>query len=62
MMQKYSIKNFFPVYRKYLIFLEKPFIGKLESINNKLENYFKMHWINIQKEFIELLKEFLTTS
>ena len=40
MMQEYLIKNFFPVYRKYLIFLEKPFIGKLESINNKIENYF----------------------
>lgn len=32
--------NFFPVYRKYLVFIEKPFIGKLESTNNKLENYF----------------------
>ncbi len=40
MMQEYLNKNFFPVYRKYLIFLEKPFIGKLESTNNKLENYF----------------------
>ena len=40
MMQDYLNKNFFPVYRKYLIFLEKPFIGKLESTNNKLENYF----------------------
>ena len=39
-MQEYLIKNFFPVYRKYLIFLEKPFIGKLESTNNKIENYF----------------------
>ncbi|WP_157064710.1 hypothetical protein [Methanobrevibacter millerae] len=40
MMQDYLNKNFFPVYRKYLIFLEKSFIGKLESTNNKLENYF----------------------
>ena len=40
MMQEYLNKNFFPVYRKFLIFLEKPFIGKLESTNNKLENYF----------------------
>ncbi|WP_295592421.1 hypothetical protein [uncultured Methanobrevibacter sp.] len=39
-MHDYLIKNFFPVYRKYLIFLEKPFIGKLESTNNKIENYF----------------------
>ena len=27
---------FFSVYRKYLIFLEKLFFGKLESTNNKL--------------------------
>ena len=40
MIQEYLIKNFFPVYRKYLIFLKKPFIGKLESTNNKIENYF----------------------
>lgn len=39
-MQDYLNKNFFPVYRKYLIFLEKPFIKKLESTNNKIENYF----------------------
>lgn len=38
-MQDYLNKNFFPVYRKYLIFHEKPFIGKLEITNNKLENY-----------------------
>ncbi len=40
MMQEYLNKNFFPVYRKYLVFLEKPYIGKLESTNNKIENYF----------------------
>ena len=40
MMQDYLNKNFCPVFRKYLVFLEKPFIGKLESTNNKLENYF----------------------
>ena len=40
MMQEYLKKNFFPVYRKYLVFLEKPYIGKLESTNNKIENYF----------------------
>ena len=39
-MQEYLNNNFFPVYRKYLVFLEKPFIGKLESTNNKIENYF----------------------
>ena len=40
MMQEYLKKNFFPVYRKYLVFLEEPYIGKLESTNNKIENYF----------------------
>lgn len=40
MLQDYLNKNFFPEYRKYLVFLEEPFIGKLESTNNKLENYF----------------------
>lgn len=40
MMQDYLNKNLFLVYRKYLIFLEKPFIKKLESTNNKLKNYF----------------------
>ena len=39
-MQEYLNNNFFQVYRKYLVFLEKPFIGKLESTNNKIENYF----------------------
>ena len=40
MMQEYLKHNFFPVYRKYLVFLEKPYIRKLESTNNKIENYF----------------------
>lgn len=33
-------RNFFSECRKYLVFLKKPFIGRLESTNNKLENYF----------------------
>lgn len=41
MMQNHLNKNFFPVYRKYLVFIKKLFIGKLESTNNKLENYFE---------------------
>ncbi len=40
MMQDYLNKNFFPVYRKYLIFLEKDHIRKLKNTNNKLDNYF----------------------
>lgn len=40
MMQEYLNDNFFQVYRKYLVFLEKDHIGKLESTKNKLENYF----------------------
>ena len=37
---KYLIKNFFLIFRKYLIFLEKLFITKLESTINKIENFF----------------------
>lgn len=40
MMHEYLNKNFFSVYRKYLLVLEKPFIEKLESNNNKIKNYF----------------------
>ena len=29
-----------PIYKKYIIFLEKDFKGKLDSTNNKIENYF----------------------
>ena len=58
MMQDYLNKNFFQVYRKCLIFLEKDHIGKLESTNNKLENYF----INTQKESTELQKEYMAIS
>ena len=36
---KYLKKKFFPEYRKYLRFLEKDYKNKLDSTNNKLENY-----------------------
>lgn len=35
----YLEKNFFPEYRKYLRFLEKDYKDKLDSTNNKLENF-----------------------
>ena len=61
MMQEYLNDNFLPVYRKYLVFLEKDHIGKLES-TNKLENYFVIYYINRLKEFMGLLKEYLIIS
>lgn len=36
---KYLKDNFFPEYRKYLRFLEEDYKEKLESTNNKLENF-----------------------
>ena len=36
---EYLNKNFFPEYRKFLRFLEKDYKNKLESTNNKLENF-----------------------
>ena len=39
-LEEYIKKNFMPIYKKYIIFLEKDFKGKLDSTNNKIENYF----------------------
>ena len=39
LLSEYLNKNFFSQYRKFLKFLENPFKGKLEGINNKIENY-----------------------
>ncbi|KZX17608.1 hypothetical protein MBCUT_01720 [Methanobrevibacter cuticularis] len=36
---KYLKKEFFPKYKKFLTFLKKPHIGKIDSTNNKTENY-----------------------
>ena len=36
---EYLKNNFFPEYRKYLRFLEEDYKEKLESTNNKLENF-----------------------
>lgn len=36
---EYLNKNFFPEYRKFLRFLEEDYKDKLESTNNKLENF-----------------------
>ena len=61
MMQDYLNKNFFPVYRKYLIFLEKLFIGKLESLTTKQKIISEIQQTNTQKESTELQNEYLTT-
>ena len=39
-LQEYIMKNFMPNYKKYIIFLKKEFKEKLDSTDNKLENYF----------------------
>lgn len=37
---EYIWKNFMPIYKKYIKFLEKDYKNKLEPTDNKLENYF----------------------
>jgi len=32
-------QEFFPKYKKFLTFLKEPHIGKIDSTNNKTENY-----------------------
>ena len=39
-LEKYIKKKFMPIYKKYIVFLEKDYKGKLDSTNNKIENYF----------------------
>ena len=39
-LQEYIMKNFMPYYKKYIKFLTKEYKGKLDSTDNKLENYF----------------------
>ena len=39
-LQKYIMKNFMPIYKKYIKFLKKEYKSKLDSTDNKLENYF----------------------
>ena len=36
---EYLNKNFFPVYKRFIVFLKKEVKGKLEKTNNKCENY-----------------------
>ncbi|WP_042694879.1 hypothetical protein [Methanobrevibacter oralis] len=56
LLSEYLNKNFFSQYRKFLKFLENPFKGKLEGINNKIENYLGNTLDKHSKKFIELLK------
>ena len=46
----YLNKNFFPKYRKFLHFLEKDHIGKLDAYNNKIENYNKITMPRYEKK------------
>ena len=38
--KEYIEDNFMPIYKKYILFLQKDHLGKLDSTNNKVENYF----------------------
>ena len=49
----YLNKNFFPIYRKFLHYLEKDHIGKLDAYNNKIENFFGNTMPRYEKNFIE---------
>lgn len=46
----YLQKNFFPEYRKFLHFLEKDHIGKLDAYNNKIENFNKITMPRYEKK------------
>lgn len=46
----YLNKNFFPEYRKFLHFLEKDHIGKLDAYNNKIENFNKITMPRYEKK------------
>lgn len=39
--RKYMEDVFFPNYKSYLYYLEKPYKGKLDDTNNKIEGYFR---------------------
>lgn len=38
---EFIIQNFMPIYKKYIVFLQNEFKGKLDYTNNKIENYFR---------------------
>lgn len=39
--KKYIEENFLPYYKSYIYYLEKPYKGKLDDTNNKMEGYFR---------------------
>ena len=47
---EYLKRNFFPDYRKFLHFLEKDHIGKLDAYNNKIENFNKITMPRFEKK------------
>ena len=57
---KYLNRNFFPEYQKFLHFLEKDHIGKLDqdnNNNNKLENFNKITMPRYEKKLIVHFKD-----
>ena len=39
--KEYLDKNFFPIYKNFIYYLEKPYSNHLERTNNRLEGYFR---------------------
>ena len=39
--REYLEENFLPYYKSYIYYLEKPYKGKLDDTNNKMEGYFR---------------------
>ena len=40
-LKEYLDKNFFPIYKNFIYYLEKPYSNHLERTNNRLEGYFR---------------------
>ena len=55
------MKNFMPYYKKYIKFLTKEYKGKLDSTDNKLENYFCNTLNKYIKKNLELNKVYSTS-
>ena len=59
-LQEYIMKNFMSYYKKYIKFITKEYNGKLDSTNNKLENYFGNTLNKHIKKYLELNKLYST--
>ncbi len=53
--REYIEENFFPNYKSYIYYLEKPYKDKLDSTNNKTEGYFRATMPKGQKRKFRIL-------